>query len=152
MSSVELAVFSELNDEILKSLVELEKRVFEKPISEEQLRTRLESSRGVLGILAMVDGKACGYKVGFERSADTFYSWIGGVDPDYRQRGIASSLMQEQHKLLAERRYRYVRTRTKNAYREMMILNLKHGFEITGVHHKLKESRLAIIMEKRLGE
>lgn len=59
-----------------------------------------------------------------------FYSWLGGVDPDYRKHGIALTLMEKQHEYLRKNGYKVVQTKTMNKWRNMLILNIKNGFNI----------------------
>jgi GNAT superfamily N-acetyltransferase len=101
-------------------------------------------------IVAFQDSRPCGYKAGFEYSSNTFFSWSGGVIPDCRKHGLGSTLIAKQHQAAKELGYSYVRTHTKNKYREMLILNIKSGFEITGVYKSLQESHQGIILEKVL--
>lgn len=46
--------------------------------------------------------------------------------------------------------YSYVRTHTKNKYREMLVLNIKSGFDVTGVYKNLGDEQHGIILEKSL--
>lgn len=103
----------------------------------------------VLFIVAMEDNQVAGYKIGYSLSADRYYSWYGGVHEAYRGRGIASRLMQLQHRLVKEAGYETIETKTRNKWREMLIMNLKHGFDITetftddeGIHRIILEKRL----------
>lgn len=52
-----------------------------------------------------------GYKIGYEVHKYTFYSWLGGVDPNYRGYGIASILMEKQHQYLKQKSYQVVQTK-----------------------------------------
>ncbi|HEY8343405.1 MAG TPA: GNAT family N-acetyltransferase [Calditerricola sp.] len=45
----------------------------------------------------------------------------------YRRRGIATELMKRQHAWCRRHGYQTIRTHTKNKWREMLILNLRHG-------------------------
>jgi len=74
----------------------------------------------------------------------------GGVVPRWRRRGIATTLMVRQHELAKNAGYSYIRTHTKNKYREMLLLNIRSGFQITGVYKSLKEVHLGVVLEKAL--
>ena len=91
-----------------------------------------------------------GYKIGYEDKTERFYSWLGGVNLEYRGQGIASELMGRQHAWCREHGYSVVRTQTKNKWRDMLILNLRHGFDIVGVYTDEK-GEPKIILEKQLG-
>lgn len=43
-----------------------------------------------------------------------------------------------------------LRTQTKNKYRDMLVLNIRAGFDVTGVYKKLREKHHGIILEKVL--
>ena len=149
---VKIECFQEALDEPLDVLSRLEKAVFDMPIDKSLLKNELSMKSGLLILLARVDGRYVAYKVGYRLSEadEFFYSWIGGVHPEFRQQGLAKALMLEQHKLAKELGCTYVRTKTKNKYREMLILNIKMGFDIVGIHHKLNEKFHGIVLEKPL--
>lgn len=116
----------------------------------EEARERLLYSRDLLIILALnEDDLAVGFKIGYRQDPDTFYSWLGGVLSDYRRQGIAVQMMQRQHEWARQQGYRFIQTKTLNRWREMMILNLRHDFSITGTYVG-KDGRLRIILEKEL--
>lgn len=100
-------------------------------------------------VTAFVDGKAVGFKMGYEHDKYEFYSWLGGVVPEFRGLGIASDLMTAQHNWCRQQGYRKVQTKTQNRFREMFILNLKHGFNVIGCHES-DEGGFKIVLEKKL--
>jgi ribosomal protein S18 acetylase RimI-like enzyme len=103
-----------------------------------------------LRIDVAIDGKkVVGYKIGYALNREQFYSWLGGVDADYRNQGIASKLMEQQHLYITESGYKAVQTHTKNKWRSMLILNIKHGFDIIGTYTD-NEGEPKIILEKKL--
>ena len=152
MTDIQIEVHTALEEAALSKLVELERAVFEKPLDAAVIRNELFNRAGLIVLLARVEGSYRGYKVGYRLSAtdDYFYSWIGGVHPDYRRRGIARLLMERQHQLAREAGCSYVRTKTRNKYKSMLILNLKVGFDVCGLYHKLDEQHPGIVLEKRL--
>lgn len=139
-----------LDERTLDALVELERILFERPLSREVLKAELQDRKHLLIHFAKQDQKVCGYKVGYSHSQDTFYSIFGGVIPECRGQGIARMLMEEQHRKAKELGYSYVRTHTKNKYREMLVLNIKSGFDVIGVYKKEREKHHGIILEKKL--
>ncbi len=152
MEKIEIKVFKEINDHLLDILEHLENGIFDKPYSREKLK-REASVKNNLLILIAFDGseKPCAYKAGFEISARIFYSWIGGVLPQYRGKGIAKALIEKQHSLIPSMGHKYVRTFTENKYRDMLILNLKSGFDIIGVYKTEHDEKQTIMLEKTLG-
>lgn len=89
-----------------------------------------------------------GYKIGYERQPGHYYSWLGGVLPAYRGHRIASALMEQQHEWCRRQGYHTIRTQTYNRWRSMVILNLRHGFDIVGTVQGKRG--LMIMLEKRL--
>ena len=148
---MEFEVIDELTPELCQSIEKLEKSVFPNTYRPGRFTEEAPSKPGLLGlILKNESGEMMAYKIGYQLKTNTFYSWVGGVHPEYRGKGIANKLMVEQHKLLRELKYKYVRTKTRMSFRLMLITNLKHGFDITGLSYKSSISGLVIQMEKSL--
>ncbi len=95
------------------------------------LEELLERSNPSL-FVAMDDSNVVGFKAGYALDRTRYYSWLGGVLPRYRRRGIAKELMRRQHQWASSGGYHKLETRAKNRWREMVILNLKAGFDIIG--------------------
>jgi GNAT superfamily N-acetyltransferase len=74
---------------------------------------------------------------------------MGGVSPDHRGQGIASELMRRQHEWCRNHGYKVIHTHTKNQWRAMLILNLRHGFDVIGTYAD-ERGEPKIILEKRL--
>ncbi|HEX4923335.1 MAG TPA: GNAT family N-acetyltransferase, partial [Bdellovibrionales bacterium] len=79
-----------------------------------------------------------------------FYSWLGGVLPEYRGLGVASALMRAQHEWCAQNGYARILTKTQNRWREMLLLNIRHGFDVIGTYQSSRHG-LKILLEKKLG-
>ena len=148
--NIEYKKFEELNSEILADLYELEGYIFPKPLAKDKITRELSCKHNVFICMAYEGKKPLGYKVGFERSKRIYYSWIGGVIPDYRGKGIAKELMQMQHDFAGKNGYRVVCTQTDNSFKPMIILNLNSGFEIKGTLQSTGDEYITIIMEKSL--
>jgi len=98
----------------------------------EPFQQRLKSQSRVHVAVALVDDEPAGFKIGYEESAGTFYSWLGGVRPKFQGAGVAKALMDEQHRWCRAQGYRTLHTKTLNRFQAMLIFNIKSGFEITG--------------------
>ncbi|ADB38858.1 GNAT family N-acetyltransferase [Spirosoma linguale] len=134
----------------LTSLLALLEGIFSNQSAAEiQAELTYQASRtGLQIILALADGQVIGCKLGYERKPGQYYSWLGGVHPDFRSHGIASELMRRQHDWCRQEGYQTIRTQTYNQWRSMLILNLRHGFDITGTLQG--KHGLTIVLEKRL--
>lgn len=113
------------------------------------LISKAETKSKIIFTLAMENEEVIGYKIGYELETDGFYSWLGGVDENHRNTGVASKLMNKQHLYLKEKGYKIVQTKTKNKWRSMLVLNIKNGFDVIGTYTD-SAGELKIILEKEL--
>jgi len=128
-----------------ENIVELNKKIF----GPQSVLQKAVEKDGVLTLVALDGDKVVGYKIGYPEDAVTFYSWMGGVDPDYRGQGIARELMRNQHQICREKGYLEVLTKTQNRWRAMLMLNLSFGFDIIGCQLD-RRGEIKIIMSKQL--
>jgi GNAT superfamily N-acetyltransferase len=119
----------------------------EKPLL--KVAQRLAQMPDLLTIIAYFEETPIGYKIGYAESDTCFYSWIGGVLPTYRGCGAATALMEAQHEWCLNKGYTHVKTKTMNRWREMLLLNLKKGFEIMETYPG-DDGQLRIILVKEL--
>lgn len=86
-------------------------------------------------ILVAVDAGDCvGFKLGYDRYRDgSFYSWLGGVVPDHRGRGVAGALLGEQEARVREAGYRRVYVKTRNRFTAMRVLLARSRYAIVAV-------------------
>jgi predicted GNAT superfamily acetyltransferase len=134
------------NNEISAGLIKLHRKIFG---TSDDLIKKMSAKPKLLVIIAVAGSNVIGYKIGYELSREKFYSWLGGVDPDFRGHGIATELMHKQHKVLLDKGYRIVQTKTMNKWRNMLVLNIRNGFDVIDTH--IDEKGLhKIILEKHL--
>lgn len=138
------------SQEILSKIASLEEKIFKNPKSYEELEKQLKTKFNILILTVTYNKDLIAYKIGFERSQRVYYSWIGGVDPNFRKQGIAKELMNIQHEEVKNLKYQVVQTVTSNQFKSMIVLNIKSGFDITGTYQSVGETNLKIIMEKSL--
>lgn len=137
------------DDDTRQVVFHLYEAVFGKPAGE-KMQERLAGAADLLVLIAQTeDGTPTGFKVGYRQDLFTWYSWLGGVLPEFRGQGIAGALMQHQHDWAKNRGYRRIQTKTMNRWRSMLILNLKFGFNVIGTYQGI-DGTLRIILEKRL--
>ncbi len=75
-------------------------------------------------------------KIGYAASEEIFYSWYGGVLPQYRELGLGSILMQKQHEWCRQKKFRKIQTKSRNSNIQMIHLNLKSGLQIVGTERE----------------
>ncbi len=90
-----------------------------------------------------------GFKLGYEHNKQTFYSWLGAVDSDYQKGGLGHKLMSLQHQWAQEKGYERVQTKTMNKWQTMLLLNIRHGFQIIATE-KTTNGEIKILMEKEI--
>ena len=110
---------------------------------------QLETKSRVYCVLAKVGEKIVGLKLGYVLTPYKFYSWMGGVAPEYRKGGIASQMMEIQHRWCKKQNFLLIETRTRNQFPQMIALNLKFGFQIVGTKMDDK-GEPKILLEKKL--
>ena len=141
--------FTELSDQkILNELLSLYAALFA-DAKLDFFVDRIQSKEDLIINLCYDSDDLVGFKVGYRYNENTFYSWVGGVLSDYRKRGIAQQLMEDQHQKAKEKGFIKVRTKSMNRFKPMMILNLKNGFEIVQVYTN-ESQQMKIVFEKSL--
>jgi len=69
----------------------------------------------------------------------------------YRQGHLSREILDKvEHQVAKEKGYKVIRTHTMNKFREMLLFNIKVGFQITGTYQKLGYKDLSIVLEKKL--
>lgn len=134
--------------DILKKIEECYASIFEQ-INSQKFAKRISEVDYLLINLALHKDKIVGFKIGYQIEPKKFYSWIGGVNKDFRKRGIADELMKRQHNWCKNNGFQIVQTKTKNSFKPMLILNIKNGFDIVEVYTD-KQGEVKIILEKTL--
>lgn len=121
--------------------------VFEQAMDQKKVDAVI-AAHTVMNYLLAYDGdKLIGFKMGFARDNERFYSWSGGVLPEYQNLGVATSLMNLQHDWCKQKGFKKIETRTLNKFVDMLRLNLKFGFQIAGTVSSSGD-KLKIVMEK----
>ena len=109
---------------------------------------RLENMPDAVTHYAEENNQLVGFKIAYATRSKRLYSWLGGVLPEYRRRGVGQALMDFQHAWAKERGYLNVETGTIKNNVPMMMLNLRCGFEIIGTYSRAGKTR--VLMAKRL--
>lgn len=97
-------------------------------LTSDQIAERMTSAKKLI-LLARYQGQNAGFKVGYERG-NTFYSWLGGVLPAYRRKGIASALAEYQEGWARVNGFKSITFKTRNAHRNMLLFGIRNGFQI----------------------
>jgi GNAT superfamily N-acetyltransferase len=100
-------------------------------------------------LIAKIGDAEVGCKVGYFE-ANHFYSWIGGVLPEYRKRGVAAKLADVQEDLVKQAGVHIIRMKTRNRFTEMLLFVLSRGFYIAEVEQKGSPGEWRITLYKNL--
>lgn len=112
----------------------------------ERLKHRLH-----LALVAEKDGELLGFKVGYQSDTpDTFYSWMGGVRPEFRKQGIADTLAEYQENWAREKGFKSIYFKTRNRFPAMITFGLSRGFKIMEVIPKGGVEDYRVVMWKEL--
>lgn len=113
------------------------------------VRDRLPFVAGPELFLATCKERHVGFKLGYRSSREQYVSWLGGVDLDFRRKGIASELAAAQQSCAERHGIKSIETRTRIANSPMISLNLRNGFSVSGLEADAF-GRLVLVMRKSL--
>ncbi|MDD9155663.1 GNAT family N-acetyltransferase [Aliivibrio sp. S4TY2] len=99
--------------------------------TKEKLEQRLRDIPHLI-LIATHNGQPVAYKMGYELSNLEFYSWLGGVVPTARKKGIATQLRLAQESWAHEKGYKAISVKSMNRYPAMLQLLISSGYHISG--------------------
>jgi len=134
--------------ELLEDILVVYKSIFD-DYKLDFFKNRIHQKEDLIMILCYEKNQLKGFKIGYRYNDTTFYSWVGGVLPEQRKKGIAKQLAQLQEQKVKEKGYLKIRTKSMNRFKSMMILNLKNGFEIKSMYTN-EVGQTKIVFEKPL--
>ncbi len=143
----------EIREGTILEAVQISRQIpeFDEPPNEPEYSKRFDGVDHII-FLATAANRLLGFKAGYDRHQDgvRFYSWMGGVRPEYRRLGVAGRLQQSLEKWCLQRGYKALQFKTRNQHRNMICFAMKHNFNLVGFKEKkhLEEHRL--IFEKPL--
>lgn len=138
----------DLSYNLFTELLNLYNQLFE-DADLEFFKTRFTTQANICSVLAFKKTQLIGFKIGYPIENNTFYSWIGGVNSEFRNIGIGKQLATLQENYAIQKRFSVLKTKSMNRFKPMMILNLKNGFNITKVYTNTK-GQTKIVFEKQL--
>lgn len=125
---------------------------FINPHSEEEYQKCLSTVPHL--ILIAIDRETqqpVGFKVGYQSTQKSiFYSWMGGILPQYRRMGIAQRLANTQEQWARDHHYTHIRFKTRNRLKQMLIFALSNGFDILEVIRKDTQADYRILLQKEI--
>ena len=129
--------------EVIQSIDE-----FEHKESSESLASRLRDKKYFIQV-AEENHQLLGFKIGYELDRDTFYSWLGGVIPSARKKGVAQKLLGHQEAWVRQNKYSQLRVKSRNQFPNMLNLLIRNNYLIEKFEKKspLTESRIHFIKQ-----
>lgn len=142
-----LTSFAPLPAPLVQEISELSELVFSPPAIDHHWR--LERMPEVSVFYARSETRLIAFKAGYAVAERKYYSWLGAIHPDFRQRGIVRQLAGMQHAWLVEQGYCAVETSSRAENMAVAQLNLAAGFIMQGT--KVEPHGLQVLWSKRLG-
>jgi ribosomal protein S18 acetylase RimI-like enzyme len=103
------------------------------PVESAAYFSRRIGDKKFLLLVAELNGVVVAYKLGYWLDERCFYSWLGGVHPDYRKLGIAKKLLREQEARVRAEGVREIRVKSMNKYKSMLLLLIAQDYAITDI-------------------
>jgi len=123
---------------------------FDESYDKKYFEDRYKNSNELI-LVAYIDNSPVGYMVSYDKDKDgSFYCWMAGVNPEFRQLGILSKLMEYLYQWSRNNGYKKIKIKTRNNRREMLSFLIKSGFNFTEVESwpSIEDNR--ILLEKKL--
>ena len=134
----------------IKQAIEISMQIpeFENPYETGEYEKRLKDKTHLI-LIALWKGKPAGFKVGYQVD-DHFYSWLGGIIPEFRKNRIAAELAYFQQRWVKENGFKKITMKTRNKHKAMLQFALSDGFYITGVEKQTNRKESRIMLDKEL--
>ena len=134
MYTVEIEAITEITPEVLAHLNSVYEAIpeFEHAHSSQDISDRLLSHPALL-LIAKIEGEVAGFKLGYQLSDDVFYSWLGGITPDFRGLGLAKSMLEYQERWASQQGYARVEVKTRNCFPRMLKMLINSQYQITAM-------------------
>lgn len=113
------------------------------------LQSRLKGRKALI-LYAKHHDNPVAFKIGYALSDSIFYSWLGGVLPQYRRLGVAKQLRERQEAWVKKQGYSRLRVKSMNRFPAMLQLLIAGGYHICGYEDLGDPACSKIIFEKNL--
>ena len=134
MYTIEIEAVTEFTPEVLELIQTVYTAIpeFEQGYAKQEISQRLLAGPALL-LVAKVEGEIAGFKLGYQTDAQVFYSWLGGITPDFRGLGLAKSLLEYQEKWAKEQSYQRIDVKTRNCFPSMLNMLISNQYQITAM-------------------
>lgn len=122
---------------------------FDASVSEAKLVDRLKKARFLI-LIAQVNHNPVGFKIGYAIDETCFYSWLGGVLPEFRQIGIANLLTEKQELWAKTKGFHSIKVKSMNRFQAMLQMLIKNHYHIIGYEDLGSSANSKIIFQRKL--
>lgn len=137
----ELTLISDLYNEVFRPM--RDRTFFER---------RFKGRINPILLVAQVEKRPAGFVMGYEQKPGTFYIWLIGVLPAYRNQGIASQLMEAVSAWASDNDYHTIRFECFNQHRPMLRLGIRQKYDVVGIRYDKDTESNLVMMELLLAE
>lgn len=134
MYTIEIEAITEFTPEVLELIQTTYSIIpeFEQGYASQEIAKRLLAGPALL-LIARVEGEIAGFKLGYQTEEQVFYSWLGGIAPDFRGLGLAKSLLEYQERWAVEQGYQRIEVKTRNCFPAMLNMLISSKYQITAL-------------------
>ncbi|MBT1446122.1 GNAT family N-acetyltransferase [Shewanella sp. JM162201] len=135
MYSIQIQTISPVTLADAAQAAELMRRIpeFDAPVNADAMLQRIGTAKALL-LLCFVEGELAGFKLGYEKAPGEFYSWLGGVCPDYRQLGLAKQMLDTQENWAKQQGYQQLKVKTRNRFPAMLTMLVQNRYHIAAIN------------------
>lgn len=142
-------VISDVREELIARIAEIERECFSLPWTEKTLRAQLDKERCVF--LAACEGETVLGYVGLSHVLDEGYISNVAVAPAYRRQGVAGALVAELIRRARALRLAFLTLEVREGNAPAVALYAKHGFRVVGrrknYYEKPREDALLMTLD-----
>ena len=131
-------------------IAELYCQIYRPAKEAEFFRRRFLGRYNGLRLIATLDERPVGFFLGFELKPTVYFSWLYGVLPEFRRKGIASQLMDAVHTWVTDHGYAWIRFECQNEHRPMLHLAIAREYNLVGIRWDPDLGTNLVIFEKEL--
>ncbi|WP_144211660.1 GNAT family N-acetyltransferase [Shewanella donghaensis] len=149
MLNIQIVAHTELTSDVANKIALISSRIHELDRAQtiESLQDRIGNNPCLL-LIAYVEGELAGFKIGYQLNDDCFYSWLGGVDADFRKLGLAQSMLEHQEKWATGQGYLRLEVKTRNEFKAMLNMLVANHYQITKIETAAIISRNKLFLQK----
>ncbi|MGE6650329.1 GNAT family N-acetyltransferase [Shewanella colwelliana] len=139
---------TQITDTQLLALIELNRAIpeFESRYTLADYQQRLQNKPALLQFI-YVEGELAGFKLGYSEKTGQFYSWLGGILPDFRQLGLAKTLLVDQEAWGKDNGISHIEVKTYNRFATMLQMLIRQGYQIAALQsatNKIDDNKLIL--------